>query len=122
MRDFIGKKKMRHYSVTKNQKRFLIIWCLIHSFALFVNLANIEGAVDFSKTEHYYEPSYFLSRENKPEQFWPFVTFYDKTFSNFTGKWEGTFYGIFTAYGFEEFVFYILLGFAIIFIPKLWRN
>jgi len=42
----------------------------------------------------------------------------DMTFGSI--KETQSFNGIFSSYGYSEFIFYILLGFAIIYVPKLW--
>jgi len=127
--------------ITINQKRFLIVWILIHSFALFVNLAHIKG--------EYYNKVYQLGGENREikylftnsinqDQFWPFTDYTTNTFKKDTVGITPTdndfniislrttsteyFNGVFNSYNFPEFIFYILIGFAIVFVPKLWSN
>jgi hypothetical protein len=118
--------------ISLNQKRFLIIWICFHSFALFVNVAMIYGTLreesepfkdtfgnDFIK---YFNHNLFTSG-NFQEDFWPFTT-YSQIESHYPGNYTRSdthyFYGIFTSYGYLEYFSYLVLGFAIIYIPKIW--
>jgi hypothetical protein len=57
---------------TLNQKRFLIIWTLINSFALFVNLAYLRGELDTPTTTIY------LFTSGEKSGFWPFTSYSTK--------------------------------------------
>jgi hypothetical protein len=56
--------------LTLNQRRFLIVWILFHSFALFVNLTGIRGEIDSGESTFYF----FTSGESSG--FWPFTSYY----------------------------------------------
>lgn len=112
-----------------NQKRFLIVWILFHSFALFVNLADIKGTTQ--NEGHLVENGYYknttinLLTSNTHPSFWPFVNYYEDTFEYQSPNYRTEnldFNGIFYSYSFSEYIFYILLGLAIIFVPKLWND
>jgi hypothetical protein len=106
---------MENLALTLNQKRFLIIWTLFHSFALFVNLAGINGFVTVNDHEYVCIFANTLPGETYGSGFWPFV--------NFSPNYqEMIFNGIFYSYGFAEYVFYMLLSIGILFVPKLWSN
>lgn len=122
--------------ITLAERRFLIIWCSFHLFALCTSLIPIKGEIVdqnkyrdyiFTSTDHY----------NSERGFWPFVKMLeengystnveDYTYSS-SGYPEKTvsrgkrslFKGIFYNYSLGAFLVYILLGFGIIFIPKVW--
>lgn len=101
-------------TLTLNQKRFLILWILFHSFALFVNLAGVNGFTSINDHEYVCFFTNTLPGQY-PIGFWPFVTFspntiyYDRIVFN----------GIFYSYEFPEYIFYMCLGLGIVFIPKL---
>jgi hypothetical protein len=61
--------------LTLNQRRFLIVWILFHSFALFVNLADIEGEVETSDNTTYF----FTKGISNNNDFWPFTSYYSTT-------------------------------------------
>lgn len=133
-------------NITLTQKRFLIVWILFHSFALFVNQTKLKGTVitdEYNKKYYRREiRKHLLTGDTLNEKFWPFTRY--KTYQTFTGIADTTFFiyqgrrtptfintyridinhrnGIFTSYDFSEFIFYILLGLGIIVIPKLWNN
>ncbi len=125
------------YKTTLAQKRFLIIWICIHSFALFVNLANINGETvegdynggythlfttrgyedDFYPfTTFIYKQKYFVENSNDPRNYYGA----SMTFGEWKEK-EPSFNGFFTGYNLPEYIFYILLGLGIIFLPKIWK-
>lgn len=59
-----------------NQKRFLIIWILFHSFALFISINDIRLEIpssDANTTIYLFKSGY--SDEHKTD-FWPFTKFY----------------------------------------------
>ena len=111
------------------QKRFLIVWCIFHSFALATNLIPI----DYHYDNQSYGQNYLFTNGdpyNSYLGFWPFVE-YNKTYYGFgidtyththTHTDAKQFLGIFFNYNISSFIVYILLGFAIVFIPKLWGN
>jgi len=126
------------YSVTLNQKRFLIVWICIHSFALFVNLTGLYGTTR-EGTETLGYANIFTTNGYKND-FWPITTFfyreryyvpnpsdprnqhgYSVTFGTWKEK-EPSFNGLFTGYDSTEYLFYILLGIGFVFIPKIWNN
>lgn len=215
---------------TTNQKRFLIIWILFHSFALFVNLAHINGEISFNNNkdvssniiteridstsmttnedldrainelnstksksnsnlshvgdydtkplpnsdrstvirdaQHTVDNTIFLfTNELNPSDFWPFTKFYFQTFvwedfkypeviseervkkpqtseerylDSITKTYPSTpiaysslktkvgeqniYGGIFNSYNIPEYIFYMILGFGIVFIPMFWKN
>jgi len=123
--------------LTLNQKRFLIAWTLFHSFALFVNLVDINLKVyeDGSNTEdrHYV----YLGTFGQSDGFWPFTSYYKESLGilkstvkygngltmDFPGTSNNYYYGgLFNSYGFTEYISYILFALVIIFVPKLWTN
>lgn len=122
--------------ITLNQKRFLIIWISIHSLALFVNLFQVNGALKNTN----YSPIFnvFTTSENiyNKDDFWPFVNYYiygkclvvTEDIKNTPLLWKdwahetNNFFGVFNSYNFPEYIFYILLGLGIIFLPKFWNN
>ena len=113
------------------QRRFLIIWCIFHLCALFVNIVPINGDMgcDYKNNEC---TNLFTNSANyhyqSSEGFWPFVN-YHTTMVNF-GRDAVTqrpadlicFNGIFYNYSYSAFFIYVILGFAIVFIPKLWNS
>jgi len=62
--------------ITLNQKRFLITWVLFHSFALFVNLADIRAELPNGAnagTFCLFTSGYAYGHK---DDFWPFTKFY----------------------------------------------
>lgn len=109
--------------LTTNEKRFLVIWIIVHSFALFVNLADIEGAIDFNNRDYTYTPTYFFTHYNSNRSdFWPFTKFITTSRCADCVSSETIFEGVFNSYGTAEYLFYMVIGLAIIFVPKLWRK
>jgi len=121
---------MNNLKLSTVQKRFLIVWILFHCLALFVNLTDIEGRIG--------DDDLFTQTYNK-EGFWPFVSFYetyhqkvpitDYTSDNYNSanttyldKDDTYFKGIFYTYNTTAFVFYIILGFGIVYVPKIWKE
>lgn len=110
------------------QKKFLAIWAIIHSIALFVNLANIRGTIVerstlFSNDAKYV---YLFTDLTYEDKFWPFTPFYEKTIKH-PEHTNNTvtitcFNGIFNSYGISEFIFYIVSSIVIVFLPKLWAD
>jgi hypothetical protein len=116
--------------ISLNERKFLIILSLINMFALFVNLAKVNGkfttASGYDKNEHQY---LWTSGSNK-DDFWPFISFveeessttYDHNSDIFGTNHYYQFQGIFNSYGIEEFIGYSLLGLLIIVVPKLMKT
>ncbi|WP_118972468.1 hypothetical protein [Taibaiella koreensis] len=110
----------RSKALKVSEKRFLIVWIGVCSFAFFVNLADLKG--------HYTRGGNIWTSGQNQGDFWPFT--------NFTTYVEGVtfvgidpsysyashtgFNGIFNSFDLPEFVFYSFLGLAIVFIPKIW--
>lgn len=107
------------------QRRFLIIWIAIHTIALLTNIIpirgeySVEGDRCFSCTKSMYIFAAPIYTDQQETKFWPFTNIYDQD-----GYGYGSLYfrGIFFSYGFGEFIFYILTGFAIVFLPRLWNG
>src|SRR4051812_20719601 len=121
-------------NLTLKNKRFLIIWICVNAFALFVNVAKIEGDITSDKPlgnqgvhiiTHYHLLT-TIDNIFSNDKFWPFTTFYkgDSEDGLLLLRNSGTtgdkllFYGIFNSYNFPAFLFYSLLGIAIVYIPK----
>lgn len=173
------------------------MWILFHSFALFVNLADIEGKISddsyvsqsntsidtipkkvdtagdavrdkqldslikgysIHKPKHKHSSSHFVDSSEKTNSlldeggtivdfnpqihieditylftdgntfnssdFWPFTAYLITKEDGVSGYYTKTtcFGGIFNSYGFPEYIAYMLLGLAIVFIPKLWKE
>jgi len=60
----------------------------------------------------------------KSDDFWPFTTYYDEepptSFDMHTTYCH--FYGIFNSYSFRAYIFYMFIGLAFVFVPKLWNK
>ena len=136
-------------SITLNQRRFLIVWICINVFALFVNATHLEGLIhhghfnndlDFRDLHKiilrdkfclFMDSNEDINRERNEFKLFPFTSHFtsvltneswDKpTFSMYYTYDEG-FLGIFNGYSYFSFAFYFVLGFAIVFIPKMWSN
>ena len=124
-------------TLTLIQKRFLILWILFHSFALFVNLFDIRGNVvddiHFTDTTYYRKSINLLTDTTNKGGFWPFVNYSSSIdTSSPINHFDGTFYknidskiieykGIFSCYRFLQYITYIILGLLIIILPKLWK-
>ena len=109
------------------QKRFLIIWIIFHSFALFVNLAKIQGTIKEESSlftpEAKYE--YLFTSLTDWDKFWPITTYYEKVHkypTPTTSAYDVIYFnGIFNSYDYREYIFYILIGIGIVFVPKIWK-
>jgi hypothetical protein len=125
--------------ISLNQRRFLIVWILFHSFALFVNIAQIQLNYSSPNNDGGRDYTYIFTKLTDEEKFWPFTDFRHYVTHSDTSNWQeipGTkshmfnvtvrndhyFDGIFNSYGFSEYIFYVLFGFVIIYIPRLWRK
>ncbi|WP_276345636.1 hypothetical protein [Daejeonella sp. JGW-45] len=115
--------------ITIAQRRFLILWVLFHSFALFVNVFKISGTI---VNESYDAGTYWKSKyvqlftTGPDEDFWPITEYssYRKYIPYYRDTPEEVynFNGIFNSYDFTEYIFYFLIGLGIVFIPKLWQE
>jgi hypothetical protein len=116
---------MKPLNLTLNQKRFLIIWILFHSFALFVNVAHIYGTLHDGYGKDNDNTTVYLFCNTLPDResdFWPFTSYTEESYQSNLGNYYERYYGgIFNSYGFPEYIFYMLLGLGIVFIPKLWK-
>lgn len=123
--------------ITLSQKRFLIIWCCFHITGILTNKLRIEGAI----RNKYWSPVFNVfttPQQNHDGQLWPFVTFggwgnyiflqrsspddaYFYKYFDRNEKWNN-FFGIFNGYDWNAFVLWMIVGFAIVFIPKIWND
>ncbi|MBL7718317.1 MAG: hypothetical protein JNL72_05720 [Flavipsychrobacter sp.] len=111
-------------NISLKQKRYLIVWSLFNVFALSVNIIPIKGLIKGNENMIPSDLTYvFTNGYSKVKGFWPFVNF-NNDFSN--PYWENGYHfhhfrGIFAGYDFAEFAVYILIGFAVVFLPKIWK-
>jgi len=110
--------------LTTNQKRFLIVWVIFHFLALFVNIADVRGLTNPSLPENGktgYQICLFTQYGH--DGFWPFVQFYKENYEQLYATSYGKivyFNGLFYSYDLSAFVFYMLVGLGVVFIPRLW--
>lgn len=122
-------------SITINQKRFLIAWTIFHSFALFVNLFKIDGSLKMTLYSPIFNVFTTTYQTGAYDDFWPFVPYTSNGIVLLTEKsnddpwiWKDlaqdsfNFFGVFNSYNFPEYIFYMLLGFGFIYLPKLWNK
>lgn len=132
--------------ISLKERRFLIVWTCVNLFALIVNIADIHGTISeprspVTKTgnqEWVFEsiPGFYLwTAGNHDDVFWPFQSKFIATRRNigypvFIGDGNTLnvlpgkitdFLGIFNGYDYLEFGIYMILGFVIIFLPKIWN-
>lgn len=119
---------MKKSIISLGQRRFLIIWCCFHLLALAINLADIEGRTIADSPENgYYSHQndqrnityLFTNGYDRTDGFWPFVKYTRAQYNPMSGRVD-VFYGIFTGYDISEFLVYVGIGLAIVFLPKLW--
>lgn len=119
-------------TVIEKYKKFIWIWLIVHSFALFVNLFSLDMNFQFedSQTEtalkdkigkdekFHFTVYFFTNKNNSNSQFWPFVTYIGDDGPHYISVWDGTksnryadgyFNGIFHNYDISEFLFYLAL-------------
>jgi hypothetical protein len=142
--------------LTVGNRRFLTVWICINAFALFVNIAQLEGRIDKGhnayqiadekendqRKGYYAEFSYtndiiciFMDKNTKLQTdgitFYPFTSKFIKINYGYRNKYDHThsysfyesgFLGIFNGYDYLEFIVYTVLGFSIVYIPKLWKD
>lgn len=111
--------KLREYLFLK--RNWIIGFFLIHGFALFVNINDIEGEFDertcrnfVDGTDNQYLFTSFDNVNTKTSHFWPFVDFFEDS------SCRTVLMGIFRYYDSSEFIAYSLL--FIIFIFLKWSN
>jgi hypothetical protein len=127
-------KEISTVNKAQKERRFLIIWIGVCLFAFFVNAASINGDVADPGSKTVVN---LWTTDMDQKDFWPFTS-YTKYYSVGYPKqgvvdrgyglnlsqldvYEGThFYGIFKSFNFPELIVYSLIGFAIIYIPKIW--
>lgn len=97
----------------------MILWITLNSFALFVNLADIEGRI----SDNGNTTVNLFTATNEKSDFWPFTTYYKK-YLGFGNSSTDSYYfqGIFNSYDLPEYIFYVVLGISIVYIPKVWRK
>jgi hypothetical protein len=103
----------------------------ICAFALFLNVANIGGKIEFAEGEDQFMFFYNSGAygHTYDDDFYPFTKFICENSERYPGKniaiyFPGTykrFNGIFNSFNLPEFIFYCVLALSIIFIPKLWK-
>lgn len=131
--------------ISLKQRRFLIVWGIFHLFALTVNMIPVEGLVHISgkiwtKTNptgidaHYVNverPLYIFTYPDHSAidgNFWPFVKMWEadylgsNSYNDDSDMYTGRFKGLFYNYSYKAFIVYILIGLAIVFLPKLWSG
>ena len=134
------------------QRRFLIVWICVNAFALFVNVAGLEGEISHGRVcyNNNYKVSsiktfcLFMNKSKDIDEtnrtFYPFSTPFtsvhyktdkytiDRDYGyahkgdNIDTYYREGFLGIFNGYSYREFFIYSLLGFVIVFLPKLWSD
>lgn len=118
---------MNRFKMSVGQRRFLIIWVIFHSVALLMNITKIEGTVHQSLPENGttgYQINLFTSFQPDSD-LWPFVAIYHSEYESQNLNTYGDivyFKGIFFGYNAISFLFYILVGFGIVYVPKLWND
>ena len=129
--------------LTQLEKIFLIVWTCIHCLALFINLADLDYSIitnkptairldslklksnDINRFVHTEYKYYILtSDQTSRSSFWPLTLFNNDSSAgiyadeNLVDKIE--FLGIFNGYNYFSFVCYMIMGFSILFIRKVW--
>jgi hypothetical protein len=129
------------YMVTRGNRRFLIVWFAMCSFALLCNVAPIRGEIQ-AENLNTGTPRICLFT-NRGDGFWPFSTefFDDRWWTNrdyveFPYRKNGAivdadgyirndipseFNGLFNGFEYLEFLVYGILGICIVFVPKIWN-
>ena len=114
---------MKRNSLSKGERRFLILWLSTWSFAFFVNFTDINGKIG-SSAPHYI---FTINKENREKDFYPFTEFIGdekkakRSWSNpYVPDWYTCFYGFFPSFNFIEWITFCALGIGIVFVPKIW--
>lgn len=115
--------------ITKKNRQFLIIWICTCCFALLCNVIPIRGVLYKGDYEEK-RAAIFLFTSGSSRNFWPFTNDFinDQLFINEEGNLSaGTlepngFEGVFNEFDYPEFFVYVLLGLAIVFVPKFWNK
>lgn len=124
---------MKKIIISLKEKRFLIVWLGLCSFALFLNVFNISGKIESDDGKYQFLFFYSSEENGHPydEDFYPFTKFItnksvlypSESFSKYyitKGNYT-RFNGIFNSFNLAEFVFYSLLGLGIVILPKVWK-
>jgi hypothetical protein len=122
--------------VTQKEKRFLIVWFLVITFAYLCNTVPISGTIvpyQAVDEQGYQKTAIYLFSANgwggySDSDFWPFVDYtddYDGTsaLSNINSEKYPVriFNGIFASFNGWEFIIYAAIGLGIVFLPKIWK-
>jgi len=139
---------MKKITLSKSERRLIIILMAINTFALFVNYFQLSPKFRYKEYNsrtyltQYYDiyfftdsrPTGLLNSNTKwtwengdsamyqarhPKNFWPFVMFYQKAESP-SSKIQFRFRGIFPDFDHTEFLVYTFLIFIVLFIKKIW--
>lgn len=119
--------------LTQKNRRFLIVWFAILTFALLCNLVPIRGKIrDYQQLDERGKaiPAIFLFTDGNSDDygFWPFVSYTDNYIGSFAADSienatdMRVFYGIFHFFGFWEYLIYGAVGLAIVFLPQIWHK
>ncbi len=118
---------MKFSDYLKSKRKFLIIWFVLHGFALFVNVFHIEGEVIYKYNLEQVSPNWahvtdkyvcvFTSHrgyKSSSSSFWPFSI-------EFTKNGDTLYFpGVFYKYDYSEFIAYLILTF--VFFYFLWEK
>lgn len=118
--------------ISKKEKRFLIVWFLVITFAYLCNAVPIHGTItpyEELDADGYQKTAVFLFTSGGGEyDFWPFVDYtygYNGVFASDTYNFEKypvrVFNGIFYSFNGWEFLIYGAIGLGIVFLPKIWK-
>ena len=116
--------------LTQKNRRFLIVWFSVITFALICDLVPITGALPDVYTinksygnELYNGTHYVLTSGHADGSFWPFEVdyFYDGHTHNHEMPIR-FFRGVFYGFDFWEFLIYGIIGLAIVFLPRIWNK
>lgn len=119
------KQSFINYLISK--KLLTILFLLINSFAVFVNVNKIYGEYktknkcnETLETTNYFLTSYNNTFNGVKSQFWPFVDFFQHSNDELPPegmRWcSNSFKGIFYSYDYSEFLAYSVLFIVILFI------
>jgi hypothetical protein len=104
--------------IIEKYKKFIFIYVLVNLFALGINLVDLDFRSSSNRFDFYYLTNYERLSDNL-DHFWPFVKFaeFHDTFNNWGNHNHDytNFNGIFYHYDISEFIFYIVLLFAVLF-------
>ena len=95
------------------------IWTKTSSTGIDANYINVERPL-FVFTDGEYSTN--------GGSFWPFVKMWEadilgyNSYNDDTDMYTGRFKGLFYNYNYKAFIVYLLLGLAIVFLPKIWNG